>query len=59
MQKSPVSKPIVVKSADLPICCPPLHDAIWNAHPRVYLPIEDNPEHRAICPYCGAIYQMQ
>ena len=40
----------------LPICCPPKTDALWNQHPRVYLPIEATGE--AICPYCGTCYRL-
>ena len=32
--------------------------ALWNSHPRVYLPIQDEPGHQSQCPYCGAIYQL-
>jgi uncharacterized Zn-finger protein len=28
-------------------------------HPRVYLPIEDEPNHEATCPYCGARYRLK
>jgi len=31
--------------------------SLWNAHPRVYLPIEDTGF--AKCPYCGAEYTLQ
>ena len=37
---------------DLPLCCPTDDMAIWNSHPRVYLPIAETG--REICPYCGA-----
>ena len=30
--------------------------AVWNAHPRVYLPIEKTGH--ALCPYCGAQYEL-
>jgi uncharacterized Zn-finger protein len=33
--------------------------AVWNMHPRVYLPIEDEPSHEATCPYCGAKYKLE
>lgn len=42
-----------VTRADLPLSCPLPSMALWNSHPRVYLPIEaDNG--KADCPYCGA-----
>ncbi len=41
----------------LPLHCP-LDDAgLWNAHPRVFLPIEDTGQ--ATCPYCGAEYVLK
>ena len=30
---------------------------LWNAHPRVFLPIEKTGE--ALCPYCGTLYMLQ
>ena len=47
-----------VHRADLPLSCPTPQMALWNSHPRVYLPIQDEPGHRAQCPYCVAIYQL-
>ena len=43
-----------VKRSDLPLSCPTPDMALWNSHPRVYLPIEKTG--RAQCPYCGALY---
>lgn len=45
-----------ITSADLPLSCPPRGDRIWDAHPRVYLPIEE--EGSVVCPYCGAEYVL-
>ena len=42
----------VVLDTDLPLSCPMPGMASWNAHPRVYLPIEETGE--ATCPYCSA-----
>lgn len=39
---------------DLPLSCPMPNQILWNAHPRVYLPVEDTG--KATCPYCGATY---
>ncbi|PKL96739.1 MAG: zinc-finger domain-containing protein [Gammaproteobacteria bacterium HGW-Gammaproteobacteria-8] len=47
----------IVHRADLPLSCPSPAMALWNSHPRVYLPIE-NTGH-AKCPYCGAEYELQ
>jgi uncharacterized Zn-finger protein len=45
-----------VQRADLPLSCPTAEQKLWNAHPRVYLPIEESGE--ASCPYCSARYQL-
>ena len=57
---SPVTQPqvIAVHRTELPLSCPRPADALWNMHPRVYLPIEDEPSKIATCPYCGARYQL-
>jgi len=46
-----------VESADLPLSCPMPEMALWNSHPRVYLPIEETGS--AKCPYCGAEYTLR
>lgn len=46
-----------VTLADLPLSCPMPTMVLWNAHPRVYLPIE--PTGEATCPYCGAQYILE
>jgi len=45
-----------VTRADLPLSCPMPSQKLWNAHPRVYLPIDESGEER--CPYCGALYRL-
>ena len=30
-----------ITSKDLPLSCPPRDDRVWDAHPRVYLPIDE------------------
>ena len=45
-----------VHRADLPLSCPMPGQHLWNAHPRVYLPIEATGE--ASCPYCSAKYRL-
>lgn len=42
---------------DLPLSCPQRDEMIWNAHPRVYLPLEEPGE--VICPYCGTKYILK
>jgi uncharacterized Zn-finger protein len=49
---------IPVNRAELPLCCPRPGDILWNMHPRVYLPIADEPDREAVCPYCGARYRL-
>ncbi len=50
--------PIRVGRKDLPLSCPLPDAPVWNMHPRIYLPIEDEPNHESICPYCGARYLL-
>ncbi|KGQ18262.1 zf-CHCC domain containing protein [Lysobacter dokdonensis DS-58] len=46
-----------VRQADLPLSCPLPEMALWNSHPRVYLPIvQDGGESQ--CPYCGAHFVL-
>ena len=47
-------KTIQVTSADLPLACPQPDKTLWNAHPKVYLPIEE--AGRVVCPYCSCEY---
>jgi uncharacterized Zn-finger protein len=46
-----------VTRADLPVHCPLPGMSLWNSHPRVFLPLEENAEAR--CPYCGAVYVLK
>lgn len=46
-----------VRRADLPLSCPSPDMQLWNAHPRVYLPIESE-DGQSVCPYCGARYRL-
>jgi uncharacterized Zn-finger protein len=46
-----------VHRADLPLSCPTPAMALWNSHPRVYLPVEKNGG-EAQCPYCGAHFVL-
>ncbi len=48
---------IEVKPGDLPIHCPLPGSSLWNSHPRVYIPVEENGG-EAKCPYCGAIFKL-
>lgn len=46
-----------VTASDLPLSCPMPQMALWNSHPRVYLPIEKTGW--AKCPYCGAEFNLR
>ena len=46
-----------VRRADLPLSCPLPSMALWNSHPRVYLPIEAEGG-ESQCPYCGAHFVL-
>lgn len=46
-----------VTQADLPLSCPPGDMRVWDAHPRVYLPIEETGQ--VNCPYCGALFVLK
>ncbi len=48
---------VEVGEADLPLHCPTPDQLLWNAHPRVFLPIEQRGE--ALCPYCGTRYVLK
>ena len=48
---------IEVDASQLPLHCPMPDMLLWNAHPRVYLPIEKTGE--ALCPYCGTLYKLK
>ena len=50
-------KQVEVAATDLPLHCPLPSQALWNSHPRVFLPIGDDGE--AHCPYCGTRYVLR
>ena len=50
-------KRYTVSRADLPLSCPLPSMALWNSHPRVYMPIEADGG-TCQCPYCGATYVL-
>ena len=51
------ARDIEITAEDLPLHCPMSSMLLWNAHPRVYLPIEKTGE--ALCPYCGTHYTLK
>lgn len=48
---------VEVTATDLPLHCPTPEVKLWNAHPRVFLPVEATGEAR--CPYCGTLYKFK
>lgn len=57
IQLASMRRQYFVKPSDLPLSCPTKNMRIWDAHPRVYLPIEETG--REVCPYCGAEFILQ
>ena len=51
------AREIEVTAADLPLHCPMPSMLLWNAHPRVFMPIEKTGD--ALCPYCGTKYILK
>ncbi len=51
------AKNVVVSHHDLPLSCPMNDKALWNAHPKVFLPLND--DGTAVCPYCGTSYILK
>ena len=54
--KACTQRRLEITQADLPFSCPPQDDRVWDAHPRVYLPIEERGHY--LCPYCGTEYVL-
>lgn len=48
---------VEVTEDDLPLYCPRPDQTLWNAHPRVFLPLGETGE--ALCPYCGTQYRLR
>ncbi len=45
-----------ITKGDLPLSCPLPSMRLWDAHPKVFLPIEKTG--KAICPYCEAEFTL-
>lgn len=45
-----------ISERDLPLCCPLPNERVWDAHPRVYLDLDDHG--KALCPYCSTTYTL-
>ena len=48
---------VEISAEELPLHCPTADQLVWNAHPRVFLPVEESGE--ALCPYCGTRYVLK
>ncbi|MFW0051231.1 MAG: zinc-finger domain-containing protein [Coxiella endosymbiont of Dermacentor nuttalli] len=46
-----------ITQSDLPLSCPMPRYHLWDAHPRVYLPIKQ--EGYFVCPYCEVKYILK
>ena len=56
-QPSCAEKNHIVRPHELPLSCPTDEMILWNAHPKVYLPIENTGVE--VCPYCGTRFILQ
>jgi uncharacterized Zn-finger protein len=56
-QPANTERTYTVTRAELPLSCPTPAMALWNSHPRVYLPVEATGS--AKCPYCGAVFELK
>ena len=54
LKRASTEKCYKITQRDLPLCCPGEHMRLWDAHPRVYIPIEKGQE--VECRYCAAKY---
>ena len=57
MSKQDIKQRLIeVTANDLPLSCPMPNMNLWNAHPKVMIPIGQGGEAR--CPYCGTLYRF-
>ena len=56
-QKACAHNTIKISEQDLPLSCPMDGQRVWDAHPKVYLPITQGQV--VICPYCESEYQWK
>lgn len=47
---------VEITAKDLPLHCPTPDMSLWDAHPRVFIPVDQTGEAR--CPYCGTLYKF-
>lgn len=56
--QKPCTKQIFeITEQDLPLSCPMPQFRLWDAHPRVFLPIQKTGHET--CPYCGTQYVLK
>jgi len=55
-QKSGDKQVVKVTRSELPAYCPTESMGLWNSHPRVYIPLEEEPVSH--CPYCGTRFEL-
>ncbi len=58
-KKLNITNEVTISHSDLPLHCPTNTSALWCAHPKVFLAIEDSKNGTARCPYCGTLYKLQ
>lgn len=46
-----------ITESDLPLSCPTASMRLWDAHPKIYLPIEETGHE--LCPYCGTEFTLK
>lgn len=51
-------KVIEISRKSLPVACPTPDMALWNSHPRVYLPFDSARNGRLVCPYCSTEFVL-
>jgi uncharacterized Zn-finger protein len=56
-QRASTKRSYEITAADLPLSCPMPNMRLWDAHPRVFLPIGKTGH--ATCPYCDAEYFLK
>lgn len=53
----PKDETIYIEAKDLPLFCPGPQAPLWSMHPRVFIEVVKSG--KALCPYCGASYQLK
>ena len=56
ISNTPPERRYEIHKIDLPLSCPMPSMSGWDAHPRVFLKIDEKGE--VLCPYCGALYVL-